>query len=183
MNSEAMLNEVKGEQPRHAPTMGNLAKIRYTHVDIIDFIIANPGISQNQIAARYGYTPAWVSNIMASDAWQAAMAARREEIVDPELRATMDERFRGMTILSLRRLQERLEAPQVSDQVILRAVELGAKACGVGGNRAPVDMEKTVINIFGPDRLAAYANAKLGTTYEVAVAPEDRLDGFRGDAA
>ena len=58
----------------HAKTMGNLDKIRYTHTDMIDHIIANPWVSQNDLAARYGYTPAWVSNIMASDAWQAAMA-------------------------------------------------------------------------------------------------------------
>ena len=146
----------------HAPTMGNLDRIRYTHADMIDFIIANPWVSQGDLAARYGYTQGWVSNIMASDAWQSAMAARREEVVDPNLKATLEERFRGMTILSLQRLQQKLEAPQVSDQVLLRAVELGAKACGIGGNRAvaPVTQEM-IVNIFSPEKLANYANQKL----------------------
>jgi hypothetical protein len=50
----------------------------------------------------------------------------------------------------------------VSDQVVLRAVELGAKACGIGGNRAPtVAVNETVINLFSPERLANYANQKL----------------------
>lgn len=109
-------------------------KIRYTHADMIDFIIANPGISQNALAARYGYTVGWVSQVMSSDAWQSAMAARRAEVVDPTLVATIDERFRALTNRSLDRLMQKLEAPQVSDQVVLRAVELGAKAMGVGGH-------------------------------------------------
>ncbi|MEG7795892.1 hypothetical protein, partial [Listeria monocytogenes] len=76
-----------------------MAKIRYSHTDMIDFIIANPGITQNDIAARYGYSVGWVSNVMASDAWQSAMAARRSEICDPVLVATVEERFKGITLL------------------------------------------------------------------------------------
>jgi len=122
-----------------APTMGVVAKVNYSHTDMIDFIIANPGTTQNALAARYGYSVGWVSNVMASDAWQSAMAARRSEICDPVLVATIEERFKGITLMSLERLKQKLEAPQVSDNVVLRAVELGAKAIGVGGNApAPV---------------------------------------------
>jgi hypothetical protein len=120
-----------------AATMGKLEKISYTHEDMIDFLIANPHVSQGQLAARYGYTQGWISNVMASDAWQARYAARRAELADPVVCATMEERFRGLTILSMQRLQEKLEAPQVSDNVVLKAVELGAKALGVGGNAPP----------------------------------------------
>jgi hypothetical protein len=151
-----------------APTMGRLAKIRYTHQDMIDFIIANPGISQGQVALRYGYTQGWISNVMASDAWQSAMAARRDEIIDPALKASMEERFRGMTILSLKRLQDKLEAPQVSDQVVLRAVELGAKALGIGGNAAPRESAPDADRL---EKLASrlielQSSVRKGTTYE-----------------
>ena len=124
------------EQDR-APTMGTVAKMRYSHIDMIDYIISNPGCRLQDIAARYGYTIGWISNIQASDAWKSAMAARRTEMVDPLLHATIQERFEGITALSLQRLQEKLEAPQVSDNVVLRAVELGARAMGVGGNAPP----------------------------------------------
>lgn len=122
----------------NAPTMGRLDKIKYSHQDMIDFIIANPHVGQAALALRYGYSQGWISNVMASDAWQVAMAARREEIVDPALKLTIEERFRGLTVRSLDRLMEKLDAPQVSDQIVLRAVELGAKAMGVGGNAPPV---------------------------------------------
>lgn len=114
-----------------------IAKVRYTHADMIDFLITNPGISQNALAARYGYTAGWVSRVMSSDAFQSALAARRHELVDPTVAASIDERFRAMTVRSLERLMEKLDAPQVSDQVVLRSVELGAKAMGVGGNAPP----------------------------------------------
>lgn len=120
-----------------APTMGKLAKVRYTHDAMIDLIIQNPWISQNEIAATFGYTPGWISNVFASDAFQARLALRRDEIVDPAIKATVEERFRALVLRSLEVLQEKLNKPQVSDQVALRAAELGAKALGIGGNAAP----------------------------------------------
>jgi hypothetical protein len=119
---------------------------------MIDFIIANPGCALRDIGARYGFTIGWISNVMASDAWKAAMAARRTELVDPVLTATITERFEGMARLSLERLQEKLAAPQVSDQIVLRAVELGAKALGIGGNAPPPPLPPS------GDHLAQLAN-------------------------
>lgn len=115
-----------------------IAKVSYTHADMIDFIIMNPGVKQGEIARRYGYTESWVSLVMSSDAFKSALAARKSELVDPTILATINERFDAMTKRSLERLMEKLDAPQVSDAVVLKAVELGAKALGVGGNAAPV---------------------------------------------
>lgn len=153
-SGEQLIEELKGNvAPRPAaPTMGRLQKVRYTHEAMIDLIIKNPELSQNEIAAYFGYTPAWISNILASDAFQAAMAARREEIIDPEIKATIEERFRALVIRSLAVLQEKLNKPQVSDTVALRAAELGAKALGVGGNAAPAAPQGDRLKILA-DRL------------------------------
>lgn len=158
---------------RHAPTMGVLAKVRYEHRDMIDFIIANPQCSQGDLAARYGYSQGWISNVMASDAWQSAMAARREEVVDPVLRMSIEERMKGLVSRSLTVLMEKLDKPVVSDTVALKALELGAKSLGLGTEKAPQ---------FAPgvDRLAALAerlidlnpNFRKGVTYEGSVQPE-----------
>lgn len=136
---EELLEELYSAPTRRsdAPTMGRLQKVRYTHQDMIDFIIAHPWASQSQIATRYGYTPGWISNVLASDAFQAAMAKRKDEIIDPELKASIEERFRALVIRSQQVLMQKLEASQVSDNVALRALELGARALGIGGNAAP----------------------------------------------
>lgn len=152
-----------------------IAKVRYTHTDMIDFIIANPGVSQNELAARYGYTPGWTSRVMSSDAFQSAMAARREELIDPGLAATIDERFRALTNRSLDRLMEKLDAPQVSDQVVLRAVELGAKAMGVGGNAAPVAPPQDHLAILANRLIALQSQVRAGipqgAVYENEICP------------
>lgn len=146
-----------------APTMGVVAKINYSHRDMIDTIIANPGISQNALAARYGYTPGWVSNVMASDAWQSAMAARRAEITDPVLVATVEERFRGIVHLSQKRLLEKLEAPVVSDSVVLRAMELGAKSLGMGA-AAPPPQEGDRLERLANRLIDLQSNVRKGVT-------------------
>jgi len=156
------LPQFQQEGRSQAPTMGVVAKVNYSHTDMIDFIIANPGTTQNALAARYGYSVGWVSNVMASDAWQSAMAARRSEICDPVLVATIEERFKGITLMSLERLKQKLEAPQVSDNVVLKAVELGAKAIGVGGN-APAQAPPG-------DHLAQLANRLIELQSRVRVA-------------
>ncbi len=150
--------------PDHAPTMGVLAKVRYSHVDMIDYIIANPGVTQRDVAKRYGYTEGWVSNVMASDAWQAQMALRRNELVDPVLAATLEERFRGITMLSLEKLRAKLEAPVVSDNVVLRAVELGAKSLGLGSHAPPPAPEADHLAKIANRLIDLQSNIRKGVT-------------------
>ena len=143
-------------------------KMRYSHRDMIDFLIANPGISQNAIAARYGYSASWVSVVMSSDAFQSALAARREEIVDPALLTSTAERFKALTEKSLEILMLKLSKPQVSDAVALRAVELGAKAMGLGGNAPPPRAEVPVDHLerLAQRLVALQSSARPGITYE-----------------
>jgi hypothetical protein len=166
------MTALMGQGDGHAPTMGALDKVRYTHVDMIDYIIANPGCSGKELALRYGYTAGWVSNIQASDAFKAAMAARRAAITDPILYQTVAERFEGMTALSLQRLQEKLEAPQVSDQVVLRAVELGAKAMGVGGHAPPPPQTQDHLAQLAARLLSLQDTVRKGVSY----APSETIE-------
>ena len=155
VSADKLLGELQGGNlptVSRAPTMGQLQKVRYTHVAMIELILENPWISQDKLAAHFGYTASWISNILASDAFQAALAARREEIIDPVLKATIEERFRALVIQSLDVLQKKLASPQVSDNVAIRAAELGAKALGVGGHAAPKPVESS------NDRLIRLAN-------------------------
>lgn len=114
-----------------------IKKISYSHDAMIDILIAEPMISQRELAARFGYTAPWVCQIIASDAFQARMAARKEELVDPVIRATLEERMKALVIRSLDLLMEKLDKPNVPDAVALRAFELGSKGLGLGV-KAPI---------------------------------------------
>ncbi len=117
-----------------------IAKLRYTHEAMVDVIIQNPGVSQNDLAALFGYSPAWVSSVMSSDAFKARLAARREQLVDPEVALTLHERFEALARQSLRVLQEKISLPatMVPDNLALRAAEMSSRALGLGQAQVPV---------------------------------------------
>lgn len=116
-----------------------LGRVRYSHEAMAEMLIADPTISQNALAAYFGRTPTWISIVINSDAFQSYYAARKAEVVDPELVASIRERFQALTVRSLQVLQEKLTRPadQIPDNLVLKAVELGAKGLGVGGNAVP----------------------------------------------
>lgn len=134
-----------GELPKQA-----IAKLHYTHDAMVDLIIANPAISQNELAYRFGYSPAWVSRVLASDAFQAQLALRTKDIVDPTLRQTVADQFEGLIFRSLEILQEKLNKPtdQIPDQLALRALEISAKAKGYGAKQEAPPPPPVNVNLY-----------------------------------
>jgi len=128
-------------------------KMRYSHEAMARLILENPAIHQNQIAVEFGRSPSWVSTIITSDAFQAVYAGLQAELLDPELRLTLQERLKALTVQSLKVLQEKLSRPasEVPDNLALRAAELGAKSLGLG------QPQPSVI-VASEDRLAALAH-------------------------
>lgn len=151
--------------------MAQIQRIRYSHDAMIDHLIENPWISQNELASIFGYSPAWVSTVMNSDAFRARLASRREQLVDPTIALSLQERFQAVAEQSLRVLQEKLSlpAPMVSDNLVLRAAELGAKALGQGGFSPagpPVDPSQNLDRLA--ERLTGLLSNKKAITYDPA---------------
>ena len=121
-----------------------LKKVRYTHDAMIDQIIGNPGISEKELAQVFGYSVQWVNRLLCSDAFQARLALRKEEVIDPKLTATVEERLRGLAMQSLEVIQEKLAATKDA-KVALKALELCTKAQGYGaGQKGPVSVNFVV---------------------------------------
>ena len=101
---------------------------------MIDLILANPGVSQGVIAATFGYSQSWVSQVIASDAFQSALSARAKEVVDPTLLATVQERFEAIVRRSQDILMEKLSKPAdvVPDQLAIAALQTASRARGYG---------------------------------------------------
>ena len=110
---------------------GGVAKTSYSHEALIDLILANPAIDQNELARKFGYTPGWISQVIGSDAFQAALAARKDQIVDPMLRGAVEESFKGLVLQSMQKLREKLEA-NPSDQLALEVFKNSSRALGYG---------------------------------------------------
>jgi len=125
------LEHLAQEAETLGPVKEALKKLNYTHEALVDLMVSHPELNQNQLASAFGYTAAWLSTIVCSDAFQARLAQKREEIIDPVLRLTVEERFKAMVNRSFEVLMEKLHAPQVSENVAIRCAEMGARVLAV----------------------------------------------------
>jgi hypothetical protein len=131
-----------------ARLQGNpVKKLRYSHALLIDMIIANQGrINQTELAARFGYSASWLSQVMCSDIFQAKLMERTAEIVDPTLVASVEQRLKGQLARSLEILEEKLSKPEVSDNLVLRTLEISSRALGYGARDPQVNVQVNVEN-------------------------------------
>lgn len=126
-----------GQASGAAPRAG-IAKVRYTHEALIDMIVTNPWISQDSLAAYFGYSASWISTIINSDAFQAALHKRKMELVDPALKEQIDQTFDILIRRSQEILMARLQSPEVSDNTALRTLELASRSRGYGARQEPL---------------------------------------------
>lgn len=112
----------------------------YTPQALVQFILANPGWTHQQYGEAFGCGSAWFAGVLASQSFQTALDPVRGQIHDPSITATMDERFRALTMQGLSVLQSKLDGKEVSDFLVVKAVELGTKALGMG-QAVPVTVE------------------------------------------
>jgi len=180
LDPNALLSEISERDeaaglPPRGPAIRGPAQMRYSHEAMVDLIVQNPWIQQNQIATIFGRTPAWISVVMHTDAFQTLLEERRQELIDPEIRATIAERFQALVHRSMQVLQEKLSKPaeQIPDNLVLRAIEMGAKGLAVGGfaPAAPVAPSAPVPNRLEAlaDRLLALQNQVRGQVVDVTV--------------
>ena len=54
-----------------------IKKLSHTHHAIMDFMVANPNLKMQDIAAHFGYTNSWLSIITHSDTFQRELNTRR----------------------------------------------------------------------------------------------------------
>ncbi len=122
-----------------------VARVNYTHDAMIDLIIANPAISQGDLAKHFGYTQAWVSRVRNSDAFLARLAERKADIVDPSLVLSVEEKLRTIVDKSAEIIMEKLEQTRSAD-LALKALDLGGKLAGYGArNTGPVVQNNFVV--------------------------------------
>lgn len=121
--------------PRHdSGAPAGIGKVSYKHDAIIDFILSNPTVTQREIARQFDYSEGWLSQIIASDAFQVRLAERAGNLIDPSIRRDRDAMFKALLDRSFEVLEEKLRSPSnlVPDQLVLRTMELSSRAIGYG---------------------------------------------------
>lgn len=131
---------------------GAIDRVKYTHDAMIDLVIANPAMKQSEIARHFGYTEPWVSRIFCSDAFQARLAERKSDIVDPTITSSVKDRIEGLAMQSLEVISEKLAATRNPDLAI-KAFELSTKAAGYGARQANVQVQQNFV-VAIPNKIA-----------------------------
>jgi len=99
--------------------------------EMVDILLAYPMMSRSELAQRVGYSANWVSIVINSDAFQAKLAERRNELVNPVLALSLEEKYKGLVDMSLDIVAEKL-AESNNPALALQALEIGNKALGLG---------------------------------------------------
>ena len=137
--------------PRQSPPLERgqgqvqLSRVRYTHDAMIDLIIAQPAITQNELAKHFDYSVSWVSIVLNSDAFQARLAQRKADLVDPYLVATIDEKLRAVASKSLDIVLEKLNNPALPFDDAITAVQTATKAMGMGQPRQGPTIQQSFV--------------------------------------
>lgn len=121
-----------------------IKRVKYSHDGFIDLLIERPGISQGEIAETFGYTQAWVSRVMNSDAFLARLAARKSDLIDPAIAQTLEEKFRVLASISLDTVIEKLSVTKNPDTA-LKALEISSKALGYGARQQNLNVQQNFV--------------------------------------
>jgi len=126
-----------------------IQRVNYSHDGMINLIIANRGISQNALAAHFGYSPSWISQVMSSDAFQARLLERAGELEDPTIRASIEDSLKGLVSRSMEILKIKLneqDVAKIPDNLAIRTLELSTRALGYGAREQTVAVQVNVDN-------------------------------------
>lgn len=135
------------------------------HVQIMDYILANPHVNYSEVAAHFGYTQGWLSQIIHSDAFQAMLAEKQVEMFG-DIKLTVKDRITGLAHESLRRLAEKVTAEQDIEKVA-NVADLALKAMGFGAKSsapavgAPIGQQNNLTIVGSVDRQTLDAARQL----------------------
>lgn len=133
-----------------------IAKVRYSHEAMIDHLIATPDIRQNELAVIFDRSPGWISQIINSDAFQAALAERREADVDPIIQQSIKDRLQAVAAVSLEKVLDKLSGPiTCTDDFLLQTAKLSTAALGYGAKSTGGATTNVAVVIQVPPKIAS----------------------------
>jgi len=149
LEGRAPSEALSGSSPLAARPAGPIQKLRYSHEAMIDLLVSEPWISQNEIAERFGMSASWISTIICSDLFQARLAERRDQLVDPELRLSLKTQFEGILARSMEVLRHKLsQHPDlISDQLALQTAKVASQSLGMGVRETKVSVTETHVHL------------------------------------
>jgi hypothetical protein len=106
---------------------------------------------------------------MNSDAFQARLAERKTELVDPTIAATIDEKMKALAAKSLDVVLEKLTVTN-SAELGLKALEITTKALGYGARQQNLNVQQNFVVALPSKSVSAgeWVTAHSGRVVEAA---------------
>lgn len=114
-----------GAMPDHLPE-----RLNFRHEALIDFMVANPMMTQQDIAKHFGYLQSYLSKLINSGLFRAKLAERRMEVFSVAAQ-TNREKLEELSSVVLDRLLVKVEVEQDTAR-LAKVAELALKAAGYG---------------------------------------------------
>lgn len=131
------------------------------HQAIMDYMLQNPAEPGSKVAAHFNVTQSWLSTIIHSDAFQAELARRREDI-EVQIAQDIPTRLRGLTHMALANLEAAYDlGVGVTRNTDFEVIKLGMEATGLGKSATPVAAPTAVINLTIDASVLASAREKM----------------------
>ena len=142
-----------------------IQKMRYTHEAMIDILIAEPWVSQNELADRFGMSASWISTIICSDVFQSRLAERRDQLVDPELRLSIKTQMEGLHARSMEILRHKLNKlpDDVPDQLALQVAKVMSQGLGMGAPKVSISETHVHLEELGQNLVGLLRRRKAET--------------------
>lgn len=104
----------------------------YTHEAVVDALISMPFVTQRELAAYFGYTESWLSQLIHSDAFQALYRRRCEERGELAVHSITD-KLSGLAGQVIESVSQKIAANVASESLITSTMETTLKALGYLG--------------------------------------------------
>ena len=91
-----------------ADSEGKLVSLSHTHEMMLNWLVMNPERSLRECADHFGYTQSWVSSLIHSDLFQAALKQKQMDIA-VRVAESIPEKLRRAADIGVEKLAEHLE--------------------------------------------------------------------------
>lgn len=153
--------------------MAEIQSVNHTHDQIMNWLIANPELSNRQCAEYFGYSESWLSTLVHSDVFQAKFR-ERQDVVFGFVASEVKEKLTGLGNMVAEQLMEKLEKNE-DKQFTLDAFDKVMKASGYAPNstkNTPAQLNQQNNFFITKDTLAeARASMLFKRTVEVQDTP------------
>src|SRR3990172_5208103 len=112
--------------------MADVARLNHRHEQIVNWLILNPERSLGECAAAFGYTPAWLSQIVHSDMFQARYRAACYEVGELAVHS-IHNKLSGLTSAAIEASLAKIETGVATERFLGDTLRTSLQSLGYSG--------------------------------------------------